>query len=75
MNCPICGAEAQDITVQTFDGKTIRCPNCNDYDISGTVYDADMLQKLDPERRRAALERARRAVQVGKRPIIKSSDL
>jgi rRNA maturation protein Nop10 len=38
MECPICGGPAEDMP-NTIDGKSIRCPSCGDYDISGTVYD------------------------------------
>lgn len=72
MDCPVCGTKAEDITVQTFDGKTVRCPNCGDYDISGSVYDAGALQRREPEERRGALDKAKRSAHPGKRPMITS---
>jgi transcription elongation factor Elf1 len=59
ISCPVCGAEAQDITVATSDGRTIRCDFCGDYDVSGTVFEARLLDKLDRRRRLDALERAK----------------
>ena len=62
MNCPICGsADAEDISVQTFDGKSIRCDYCGDYDISGSVYEPNTLAGMDLERRIAALHRAKQS--------------
>lgn len=72
MDCPVCGALAQDITVQTFDGKSIRCQSCGDYDIAGTVYDPGALSGLDQEQRLEALNKAKRFAATGKRPMITS---
>jgi hypothetical protein len=58
--------------VQTFDGKSVRCPACGEYDISGTVYDTGELQKLEPGARRTALEKAKASAHPGKRPMITS---
>ena len=58
MDCPVCGAAAEDITGSQFDGKSIRCTICHDYDIAGTVYDSGMLHKLEPDQRKAALEKS-----------------
>ena len=50
MNCPICGlADAEDITARPFDGKSIRCDYCGDYDISGSVYEPNTLAGMDPK--------------------------
>ena len=39
MNCPVCNSQAaEDITPEFFDGKTFRCPDCGEYDISYSVY-------------------------------------
>jgi hypothetical protein len=59
----------------TIDGKSIRCPSCGEYDVSGTAYDTGALQKLEPERRRAALAKAKSSAQPGKRPLITSNML
>ena len=72
ITCPVCGAEAEDITVATFDGKTIRCGFCGDYDVSGTVFEAGLLDKLDRNDRLDRLERAKRSTPQGKRPMITS---
>jgi hypothetical protein len=75
ISCPVCGAEAQDITVATFDGRTIRCGFCGDYDVSGTVFEAKLLDKSDRKGRLDALERAKGSARSGKRPMITSHDL
>jgi hypothetical protein len=75
ISCPVCGAEAQDITVATFDGRTIRRDFCGEYDVSGTVFEAGLLDKLDRKRRQDALERAKGSAPSGKRPIVTSHDL
>jgi hypothetical protein len=74
MNCPVCGALAQDITVQTFDGKSIRCPACGDYDIVGTVYDSGIFERSEPAQRLRALDSAKKLAPEGKRPVITSYD-
>jgi hypothetical protein len=70
MDCPVCGAAAQDITLQGFDGKSIRCPSCGDYDISGSLLAPGTFHRLDPELRLEALNKAKQFVIPGKRPII-----
>ena len=73
MECPVCGAPAEDITVQTFDGRSIRCEACGEYDISGTVWDPGLLLKLDPEGRARALIRAKQVIPLGERPMIRGT--
>ncbi|WOH64054.1 hypothetical protein [Bradyrhizobium sp. BWA-3-5] len=75
INCPVCEAEAEDITVETFDGKTVRCRSSGDYDISGTVFDPDLLKRLDRDARYSALQRAKSAASEGNRPMILSFNL
>jgi hypothetical protein len=76
MECPVCGAaSAEDITVQTFDGRSIRCGTCGDYDISGTVWDTGSLLNLEPENRARALIKAKQSAVPGKRPMIRTYDL
>ena len=70
MDCPVCGATAEDITPHTFDGKSVRCPTCGDYDISGSVWDPGKFQLLDSEQRLDALNKVKRFAQPDKRPII-----
>jgi predicted RNA-binding Zn-ribbon protein involved in translation (DUF1610 family) len=69
MNCPICGANAEQIET-TIDGVSINCPKCGEYDIASTVIAREQLQRLDPEERSFALGMARRSAQSGARPFI-----
>ena len=75
MNCPVCGDTAEDITSPTFDGKSIRCTTCGDYDISGSIYDPGTLLKLEPDERKRALDKAKRSARPGQRPMITSYNL
>lgn len=76
MDCPVCGtAGAEDITVQTFDGKTFRCRTCGEYDVAGSVIDPGALERLSADARRGALQKAKGKAQPGKRPMITSYDL
>jgi hypothetical protein len=76
MNCPVCdNAAAEDITPHTFDGKSVRCPACGEYDIVGSVYDPGTLTHLVAFRRRAALDKATERAQPNERPRITSYDL
>ena len=72
MECPVCSARARYIDSPGFDGKSIRCPNCREYDVSRAVLDRGLLSKLDVKQRRDVLERARRAVPRNARPVITS---
>lgn len=59
MQCPICeNNNADDITFTTFDGRMIRCPECGDYDISGTLLARQTLERLTISDRIAALQKA-----------------
>ena len=69
MNCPICGANAEQIEA-TIDGVSVNCPICGEYDISGSVLDTEQLQRLEPEERRDALDIAKRSAQPGARPVV-----
>ncbi len=66
--CPVCGVPARDITAGGFDGRSIRCPSCGDYDIAGGYE--DKLAVLDPHERRRTLEKALRFAQPDIRPCI-----
>lgn len=74
MNCPVCGAVAEEFP-KTGTYRSIRCPSCGDYGVSDTVYDAGMLEKLEPEQRRNVLAKAKSSAQSGKRPMIMSYSL
>ena len=75
MECPVCGAEAQDVTEISTERRGIKCPSCGEYEISGTIYDSGMLGRLDEEARKRALENAKRSAPAGKRPMITSDNL
>lgn len=75
MICPVCAGPAEDITLLTFDGKSIRCTKCGDYDISGTVWDPGAFRSLHPEERAAVLKKAKQFAQPGARPMISSDCL
>jgi hypothetical protein len=74
IQCPICDGLAEDLP-NTIDGKSIHCERCDDFDVSGTVYDPGYLERLDPEERRQALENAKLAAPQGKRPMITTTCL
>lgn len=69
MNCPICGANAEQIDT-TIDGVSINCPKCGEYDIDSAVIAREQIQRLDPEERGFALGMATRSAQPGARPLI-----
>jgi hypothetical protein len=69
MNCPICGANAEQIAT-TIDDVSIACPTCGEYDVSSAVFATGQLQKLDPEQRCDALDQAKRSAHPGARPMI-----
>jgi hypothetical protein len=69
MNCPICGASAEQLET-TIDGVSINCPKCGKYDIESAVTNRERLERLDPEERSYALSIAKRSAQPGDRPLI-----
>jgi hypothetical protein len=73
MNCPICGALAENITSPGFDGIGVRCHNCKDFDVAEPVF--NRLLSMDFEERTAALEKAKRLAPAGERPEINSLSL
>jgi hypothetical protein len=54
MQCPICGAVAENITRGDYDGLSIRCHNCGDFDVAGSAL--NNLLRLDGAGRTAALD-------------------
>jgi hypothetical protein len=75
MNCPVCNnPAAKDITPHTFDGRSIQCPSCGEYDIVDPVY-APVLKGLEPGGRKDALARASLCAPLGNRPRITTYDL
>jgi len=71
MECPICGAVAQDISRTGFDGESVRCPRHNDYDIAGGYR--DKLEALDPSDRELVFQKALRFALPGTHPCISGS--
>jgi hypothetical protein len=69
MSCPVCGANAEQIT-STIDGVSIVCPMCGEYDVASSVIATEQLQRLEPEQRGNALNKAKRLAQPGARPMI-----
>ncbi len=69
MSCPVCGANAEQIT-STIDGVSIVCPMCGEYDISSSVLTTEQWQRLEPEERCDLLDEAKRSAQPGARPMI-----
>jgi hypothetical protein len=72
MECPVCGAPARTIRAPAFEGKSFKCPNCRDYDVSKSVLERGLLRKLDRAQRRDVLERARKGAAPNTRPVITS---
>jgi hypothetical protein len=73
VNCPICGALAENISRPDFDGLGVRCHNCGDFEVAGTVL--NHLLRMDVEGRTAALEKAKRITKAGVGPAINSFSL
>jgi len=71
MQCPVCIAQAKNLTPSTYDGVVVGCPRCGDYQVTGTVF--DKLLRLEAEERAEALQRARQRVSPGARPTINST--
>jgi uncharacterized Zn finger protein (UPF0148 family) len=69
MTCPVCGANTEQIT-GTIDGVSIVCPMCGEYDVSSSVLAAEQLQRLEPEERGDALNKAKHWARPGTRPMI-----
>jgi len=68
MQCPVCGAEAEDLTSGEFDGLVLRCKRCGEYAVADGALN-DFL-RLDYDARVAALDSARGAAGDGVRPAI-----
>lgn len=68
MQCAVCGAEAEDLTVGTYDGVIVGCKRCGEYEVPDSAIN-DFL-RLDYDRRVAALEKARQGAAPGARPAI-----
>ena len=69
MDCPICGAIAEQIRT-TIDGVSIVYPMCGEFDVASSVMATGQLRKLELEQRGDVLDKARRSAQPGARPVI-----
>ncbi len=68
MDCPICGAEANNATPGDFDGLVVECRHCGTYEIPDDALNS--LIRLDFDARRGALEKAKSAAPAGAKPSI-----
>lgn len=68
MQCPVCGAEARDLSSGDFDGLMLDCKHCGSYEIADSALNG--LVRLDFDARVAALEKARASAAPGARPTI-----
>ena len=69
MNCPVCGANAEEIA-STSDGVSIVCAICGEFGVSNSVLATEQLRRLEPDERSDVLSKAKRAAQSGARPMI-----
>jgi hypothetical protein len=73
MQCPICGAVAENITRGDYEGLSVRCHNCGDFDVVDSVL--NKLLRLDGAGRADALEKAKGFARAGARPTISTTCL
>ena len=73
MQCLVCGGPAKDITPGGFDGLIINCQICEPYEIAESVL--HKFDKIIPEKRAAALLKAKRFTPAGTRPAINNTCL
>ncbi len=59
MQCPVCRAQAENLTPNTLEGVIVGCAQCGSYRISGVAFHDFM--RLQGEQRLAALAQARLA--------------
>jgi hypothetical protein len=71
MQCPVCGAEAEDLSSGDFDGLIVGCKRCGDYAVADGALN-DFL-RLDFDARVSLLDGAKSAVSSGARPVIASA--
>jgi hypothetical protein len=69
MNCPVCGADANDVTA-TADNTSVVCAACGEYEISSSVLAGEQWLSLEAKERRDLLDDARRSAEPGMRPVI-----
>ena len=68
MQCPICGAPAEDVGGGDFDGLVVDCRHCGRFAIGSDMLNA--FPGMEYEQRQAALARARRGALGGGTPTI-----
>ena len=71
MQCPICGAPAEDIGRGDFDGLVVECRRCGRFAVASDMLNA--FPVMDYEQRMAALEKARRTTASQRVPTITTS--
>ena len=69
MDCLICGADAEHIQA-IGDVVSVLCPMCGAYDVSGSVIASGQLRGLTLDQRSDILDKARRSMLPGARPMI-----
>jgi hypothetical protein len=72
--CPICKLDAEEIEPGAFDGKTFRCPNHGEFDVTGSVLSVRAHMAADSNQWEAALKKATNRIAAGKRPRIVTYD-
>lgn len=70
ISCPVCEAEAEDTTPHTFDGDTVKCGFCGEFELTRSVPADERWTSRDRAERLAVLEQAKKKAAVGKRPRI-----
>jgi hypothetical protein len=73
MQCPVCGAEARDLSSGDFDGLMLECKHCGSYEIDDGALNEFL--RLDFDGRVAALQKAKTFASPGTRPTISTSCL
>jgi hypothetical protein len=73
MQCPVCGAEAEDQSSGDFDGLIVGCRRCGDYAVAEGALNGFL--RLDFDQRVAALDRARSDAGPGGKPVVSAAVL
>ena len=69
MDCPICGAVAQNISPTEFEGLVVVCRHCGTFEVSDEALNS--LIRLDFDGRKAELDKAKQTAPQGSRPVIR----
>jgi hypothetical protein len=73
MQCPVCGAQAENTTPAGFDGIGVGCPRCGKYQVAGSVL--NMLLRRDVDARAEALKKAQKFAPPATTPVINTTCL